>query len=208
MVWMIYFQKMSNHFKKNNYLNDNLKKEMNDLLKDFRIYIESNDLFLTDENKMKFEQQKEKINFTERMNKINEMISNNELFDKIKYDSIIKNGKISAKKCKEIIISFSNLKDIFPKISQKLPILSIYQAFMVKEIGASFGFDIDILNSGTKRLLSYIKKLLNSLEKINLNEQDVDLKKIDIKEYKNVIEKKALELKYFEVGYISTKNAK
>ena len=188
------FSKISNHCKKNNFLNDNLKKEMSELLRDFRMKVEINDLFLTGENEMEFEQLKAKINFTERINKINEALANNELFNKINYDSIIEKGKITAKKCKDIIISLSNLKGIFPEISQNLPVLSIYQAFMVKEIGSGFGLDIDVLNSGTKRLLTYIKKLLFSLEKNNQTEEDVDLKKIDIKEHKNAIEKKALEL--------------
>ena len=188
------FSKISNYFKKNNYPNDDLRKEMKELLRDFRMHVESNDLFLTDEDETKLEQLKAKINFTERMNKINEILANNVLFNKINYDSIIEKGKISGKKCREVILSLSNLKGIFPEISQDLPVLSIYQAFMVKEIGAEFGFEIDSLNSGTKKLLTYIKKLLTSLEKKNINEENVDLKKIDIKEYKNAIEKKALEL--------------
>ena len=76
------------------------------------------------------------------MEEINEIISKNDLFSKIKLESIIINGGIISKKCRDVIISLSNLKNIFPISSENIPILSIFQSFMVKEIGS--GFDIVI----------------------------------------------------------------
>ena len=194
------FKKISNHFKSKKYLDDNLIKEMKELLKEFRLYVESNELFLssTDEGKKALDEFKENINFTERMNKINEIKAKNELLNQINIDSMIEKGRLSAKRSKNIILSLSNLKGVLPEVSRNVPALSIYQAVMVKEIGAGYGLDIDILNSGTKCLLKYIKKVISSLEKDKKNNKDkiddTNINIINIEEYKNVIGKKALEL--------------
>ena len=125
------------------------------------------------------------------MSEISEIISKNDLFSKIKIDSIIFKGGKFAEKCKGVIISLSNLKNIFPSSSENIPILSIFQAFMVKEIGSGYGLDINILNSGTKLLINNMENLLSSirdLKKDNKNKEDDLLDILDTKEILNSLE--------------------
>jgi len=161
------FKKMSEHIKTKNYLNNELSTKMTSLLKDFHSEVGVNKLsqFSIEEDKLFIDKIKLNINFDKRMKEITELTSKNVLFSKIKLESLIENGKKIAKKCKKVIISLSNLKDILPSLYGDLPILSIFQAFMVKEIGEGFGLDINVLNYGTKQLISKMKNILSSMNK-------------------------------------------
>lgn len=190
---------------KNNLLEDKLKIEMEELIKDFRSKVESNKAFLPLEkdNILKMKELKENIQFRERMDKIKKMTKNNELFSNFDVESSIINGRNSAYLTKDIILSLFNFNNILPAVSQDLPIESIYQAFMVKEIGEGYGLDINILNSGTKYLLKHIKNVSSLKEKNpfeksenQIIEQTDDLKNINdinIDEFKDIIKKKSSE---------------
>ena len=66
---------------------------------------------------------------------------------------------------------------------------------MVKEIGAGYGLDINILNSGTKLLMKYIKKLPNVIPKDNIKIDKIDdINKINIDKYSENIQNKAINL--------------
>lgn len=65
---------------------------------------------------------------------------------------------------------------------------------MVKEIGAGFGLYIDIFNSGTNKLVKYIRKYLPLIEKNELKTKKDDFNKVDVIELKNIIEKKAEDI--------------
>ena len=182
------FSKIINHINNKNYLDNKLELEMQNLLKDFRSTVESNKSFLSlkEDDDLTIKELKDNIKFNERMIKIKDMIKDNGLFSDINFESLIEEGKKRAKKCLKVILSLSNFKDILPNISQNLPAISIYQAFMVKEIGAGFGFDIDILNSATNKLLKFIGNYLSSIEKKELNTK-YNFNKVDVEEYKNMI---------------------
>ena len=143
------FKKISKYIKSKNILDKNLKSKIDVLLKNFRIKIEKVNSFFS---KKELEEQKDKINFKDEMNEIKELIKDNEFFNKINIKSIIDNGKELAKNCKKSIISLSGLKGIFPSISNNIPLISILQGFMVKEIEIGFGLNINSLNYALKSL--------------------------------------------------------
>jgi hypothetical protein len=124
------------------------------------------------------------------MEEINKNIQNNEFFSKLDINTLIANGRVSASKCLKVIMSLSNLKGVLPSISQNIPAISIYQAVMVKEIGAGYGLDIDILNSGTNRLIKFMRAL-PKMEKEGKNQNKNEINKINIEEFKDVIQRKA-----------------
>ena len=191
----IIFSKILNHINNKNYLDNKLQLEMQNLLKDFRTIVESDISFLSlkKDDDLIIKKYKDDIKFNERMSMINNMIKDNILLSNINIESLIEEGKKRAKQCLKTILSLSNLKYILPNISQNLPAISIYQAFMVKEIGAGFGIDIDISNSYTTQLLKFIGNHLPLKEKKQLNAVN-DFNKVDVEEFKNVIQQKAQDI--------------
>ena len=179
------FNKIKEHINARNYIDINLKKEMVDLLNDFNSKIVVNESFNSYEkdDKIIIKELKSKMKYNERMTKIMDMTNNNYLFSKINVSSLIINGRNLEEKCKKVIISLSNLKGIFPSVSQDIPILSIFQAVMVKEIAEGYGLNIDILSSGTKFLLSNIRKNLKSMNNIQ-----IDNNKSEILDYNEISE--------------------
>ena len=147
------FKKIKEYFISNNILNEQLKKDMDKLLKKFR-KIENDNCFLTlnDEHNLKFQQLKSKIHFEEKMNNIKKLTEKNEFFSKIKMQSIIDNGRESVKEIIKCILSFSNIRGIMPSISKEIPLISFLRAFMVKEIENGYGLNVNSLNYGLKLL--------------------------------------------------------
>ena len=127
------------------------------------------------------------------MKEVNELISKNDLFSKIGYNILIDNGKKIADKCCDVIISLSKLKQLFPTSSGNVPSISIFQAFMIKEIGEGFGQDINALNSQTKLLMNKLN-ILKENEGMENNNDNEKLSEIldnkEIAEYREVIEEK------------------
>ena len=156
---------------------------MKNLLKDFRSKVEPNKSFISYERSHKeiINSLKLEIDFFNRMKEIYDLTSQNYLLSKFDLMPLIDNGEIIAKKCKEVIISLSNLEDVLP--SGEVPILSVFQAFMVKEIGEGYGLDINVLNSGTKLLINHMKNIVSSLKKEEMEEKiDKKSKILDINE--------------------------
>ena len=177
------FKKIYGHIKGKKYLDEELGNKMKNLLKDFRAIVEPHKSFISYERNHKelIDNLKLKIDFFNRMEEIDDLTSENYLFSKIELMSIVDNGQIIAKKCKDVIISLSNLKDVLP--SGEVPILSIFQAFMVKEIGEGYGLDINILNIGTKLLINHMKNIVSSIKKEDIeNKNDKDFKILDVNE--------------------------
>lgn len=171
---------MHDHIIENKYLDNNLRNRMFELMKDFRSDIQNKNNFgcFDNDDIINIKNYKKDINFNEEMKKIKEITEKNYLFSKINVTSIIENGRKIADNCKNIIISFSKLKGILPNISQDIPAISILQAFMIKEIAEGYGLDMNVLNSGTKFLLSNI---CNNLD-LNQNKGDNKEKKPEEKE--------------------------
>lgn len=191
------FTKIKNYIQEKNIIDQDLKKEMDDVFKDFRSKIETDDAYLNlEEDDLKtILELKKNIKFEERMNKIEKKISNNEFFNSMKLGELFYGGRIRAEICRNVILSFSDLKDSLPDDYEKIPIISVYQACMVKEIGAGYGLDINILNSGTKLLMKYIKKLPNVIPKDNIKiDKFDDINKINVDKYSENIQNKAINL--------------
>ena len=189
------FSKISEYIYNNNYLDEKILSNMEGLIKDYRAEVESHSSFLSlkNDDNLTNKELKDNIKFSQRLEEIKTSIKNNKLFSDINLDSLISNAEISAKECLKVIMSLSKLNGVLPNISQNLPAISIYQAFMVKEIGARFGFDIDIVNIGTKQLLQFINKLLPIKEKTKPNYKIEGVEEVNIEEFQNVIQQKAKE---------------
>ena len=168
------FKKMHDYINEKEYLNNNLKNKMFELMKDFRSDIQNKNNFGCFENDdiINIKNYKADIHFNEHMDEIIELTNKNDLFSKINVSSIINNGREMADKCKDIIISFSKLKGILPNISQNIPAISILQAFMVKEIAEGYGLDINVVNSGTQYLLSSIFNNFNLNQSKDNNDEN------------------------------------
>ena len=128
------------------------------------------------------------------MKEIYDLTSKNDLLSKFEFMPLLDNGQRIAKKCKDVIISLSNLTDILP--SGEIPILSVFQAFMVKEIGEGYGLDINVLNHGTKLLINNMKKKVSSMKEEDMiskkdnNKNDKILKTDEIIQSLDIIKDK------------------
>ena len=188
------FQKIKDHIENKNYLNKELGDKMKNLLKDYRSQVAYDKSFFDDDkDKNWIEKKKSVIDFDKRMKEINELISKNDFFSKIGYNILIDNGKKIADKCCDVIISLSKLKQLFPTSSGNVPSISIFQAFMIKEIGEGFGQDINALNSQTKLLMNKLN-ILKENEGMENNNDNEKLSEIldnkEITEYREVIKEK------------------
>ena len=75
---------------------------------------------------------------------------------------------------------------MLPSSSGNIPVLSIFQAFMVKEIGEGFGLDINSLISGTNLLINNITKILSSKKSKKLDNQNNNNDLSDILDSKEI----------------------
>ena len=106
------------------------------------------------------------------------------MFKLLNIDSIIESGKKPAIKCKNVINSLNNISTSLENFEYDIPIISFFQAFMVKEIGEIFGYNTKEMNYGLRSYLNQInkkfikgnytleedeKKELNKTIKINMN---------------------------------------
>ena len=176
------FEKIFNYITEKNILDNQLKEKMDELMKNFR-KIEKNEFSLffgelneKEENKIILEA-KNKLNYKEKIDELNKLWESNEFFAKISIKSILDNGRLFAKSCNNVLISLSNLKGILPSISKDLPLISILQAFMVKEIEMGYGLNINSLNYGLRILKNNFDTILlnnnnNELKNNNINDED------------------------------------
>ena len=199
------FEKVSNYITDKNILDKTLKEKMDKLIKDFRT-IEKNEFSLffdelnEDEEKAKILEAKNKINFKDRIDEINKLWESNKFFEKISIESILENGRLFAKSCNNVLITLSNLKGILPTISKDIPLISVLQAFMVKEIETGYGLNINSLNYGLKILKNKFYTILlnnnNKLENrgINANNKREVLNEQKINENLDSISKRIYDL--------------
>ena len=188
------FKKISNYIKDKKILDENLKSKMDNLLQKFRMVEENCSIIsLKEEDKSKITNLKEKIQFNQKMEEIKKICNSNDYFSSIDINSIIENGKNNAQNCKEVIISLSNLQGILPRISQTLPLLSIFQGYMIKLIKDGFGLNNDSLKYGIKLLNNDFDSILEENKNKNINEIKKDKKILDegdLNDIFNEIEKK------------------
>ena len=190
------FKKISEYLTNNKILNENLKSKIDKLLDGFR-KIEKKDIFLSEkeEDKIKINELKKAINFDEGMKEIKDICKTNVFFSKvIDYNQIIEYGKTFAENCKKTILSLSKLKGILPSVSKDLPLISILQGYMVKEIEEGFGLNVNSLNYGLKFLKNNLndlfeKKVLDDEKKGENNDYDI-LNEDRLDDWFDIIEKK------------------
>ena len=80
------------------------------------------------------------------------------MFKLLNIDSIIECGKKPAIKCKNVINSLNNISQNLRNFEFDIPIISFFQAFMVKEIGEIFGYNTKEMNYGLRSYLTQINK--------------------------------------------------
>ena len=189
------FEKIFDHMdKKMRSVNENnLKKKMDLLIKDFR-EIEKNKIFISqDENdKLEFEELKSKKDFKKRIDEIKDIWESNDFFAKINIESILENGRLNSQNCKNIIISLSNLKGILPSVDKDTQLISILQAFFVKEIETGYGLNINSLNYGLKLLKNNFDDIVSNkkIDELDDNIKDMILNKNKLCQNIDAISKK------------------
>jgi len=124
------------------------------------------------------------------------------MFKYLDTETILKRGKESVKKCLTIINSLCKISEVFKNIDNSIPAISYFQAFMVKEIGEIYGFNINEINiefnsylreirdnAKNMELLYYQKyKNSNNIEKIKLRSDIIE------KQLKSELEKSNKEI--------------
>ena len=174
------FQKISKSIKDKNIFDTNIKSKMDNLLNKFR-KIEKNSFFLSqkEEDIIKINNLKNDIKFNKKMEEIKKLCESNEYFSNIDPNVIIDNGQKNAESCKKVIISLSNLQGIFPRISEKYPLISIFQGYMVKLIKDGFGLNTDSLLYGITILKEESKNIFEEKKNKEIDEKQNDKKILD-----------------------------
>ena len=153
------FKRIHKIFTKENQLNEEMKNKIEELCKK---YDNINDKPFEEQNK-----ETEIDNLKEEVKALkNDLNSKSEMFKYLNINNIIKVGQKSANKCRKVINSLGNISDVFPSINNKIPAISFFQAFMVKEIGEIFGFDLNGMNN---EINTYFKNMEDNLKKIDLD---------------------------------------
>ena len=184
------FGRISDYITEKNILDNKLKVKMDELMRIFRT-IEKNEFSLffdelnEEEEYKKILEAKNKLNYKEKIEELNKLWESNEFFAKISIKSILENGRLFAKSCKNVLISLSNLKGILPNISKDIPLISILQAFMVKEIEMGYGLNINSLNYGLTILKKNFDSILLNNNNFNDNNNINELENNDINDNNN-----------------------
>ena len=149
--------------------NTEINKDINDLCNKYkRLYDKPLEIQNEDDN---FKEEVEQLK-----NKLNE---NYDLFNNINIKSIKRTGITASNICRNLINSLGNLSEILPDFEDnenenendnKIPAISYFQAFMVREIGEIFGFNLEEINRGIDdRLKQKVSSL--DLDIFNINKK-------------------------------------
>ena len=145
--------------------NTEINKDINDLCNKYkRLYDKPLEIQNEDDNfKGEVAQLKKKLN------------ENYDLFNYINIKNIKRTGIVASNICRRLINSLGNLSEIMPDFEEneneiKIPAISYFQAFMVREIGEIFGFNIEEINRGIDdRLKQKVSSL--DLDIFNINKK-------------------------------------
>jgi len=122
-------------------------------------------------------------------------LNKNLIFKNLNLNNIKEHGQKISNKYERNIILLSDLKNVFPKTLNDIPILSFLQAFMVKEIGAGYGFDFENVSFCFKQFDKKIKDFKIDDFKKKKEEDEVEKEKNKIEIFKvSQIEKQKNEL--------------
>ena len=142
------FKRLYIIYKEKNKFSDETKKKINNFIKEYHMEnlnpenIKDGVLSKTDDIKKELEK---KVN----------------MFKYLNIDSIIKSGIKPANRCKKVINSLRNISNKLSDFDD-FPAISLFQAFMVKEIGEIFGYDTNMMNYGIKLYLMKIESFFKS----------------------------------------------
>ena len=190
------FKRIHKIFCEENQLNEELKNKIEKLCKKYYYF---NERPLEEQNKEKIaDNLKEEAESLKK-----DLNTKSEMFKCLNINNIIKVGEKSVKKCRKVINSLGNISDIFPSINNKIPAISFFQAFMVKEIGEIFGFDLNGMNDEVK---AYFSSMEDNFKKIDLDlySKIKETKDKKIKLSNDIIEKQLkLELEKSNNEFIS-----
>ena len=154
------FKRIHKIFDKDNQLNEEMKNKIEKLCKK---YENINDKPFEDP----FKKEKEINDLIKEVKVLkNDLNSKSEMFKYLDINNIIKVGQKSVNKCRKVINSLGNISDVFPSINDKIPAISFFQAFMVKEIGEIFGFDVNGMND---EINTYFIKMEDNFKNIDLD---------------------------------------
>ena len=141
------FKRLYDIYREKNKFSEELLKNIKECEREYHIGVIKNQEIISEELSKKIEKMKKELK--ERI----------QMFTYLNINSIINSGKKPAIKCKNVINSLRNISNEIHNIDNiKIPAISFFQAYMVKEIGEIFGYDTKEMNYGLKLYLNQIKK--------------------------------------------------
>ena len=144
------FKRIHEIFTEKNKYDKNLEKIIKNLLKQYEnIYEKPLEQQTKEEDIKAFENNSKLLK-----NELNEQLF---MFKSLDTETIIKRGRESVKKCLKIINSLCKISEVFKNIEDSIPAISYFQAFMVREIGEIYGFNINEINKEFNCYLMDIK---------------------------------------------------
>lgn len=175
------FKRIHKIFTEKNKFNENIDEKIN------KLYNYYDKIF----NKPHEEQTKEKdiSNYEKEVKNLKIELDNKiDMFKCMEIDKIKTEGIKSANKCRKIINLLGNISGVFHEINEDIPAISFFQAFMVKEIGEIFGFDLTEMN---KEIKAYLKKVEENVDNRDFGLYNIlkDDKNKTIKLNKDIIKK-------------------
>ena len=172
-------------FKEKNKINENFNEEIKNLLKKFE---NINDKPLETYNK-----EIDLFNYSEELKTLKNKLDNEiYMFRDVNIDNIIKTGEKLVNKCRNMINSLGNLSQVLNSVDNTIPAISFFQAFMVKEIGEIFGFDLNDLDKEVKEYFNIIKNSIKDMD-VYMYYNRKKTKEINMKVNMDIIEKELKE---------------
>ena len=200
------FNRIHQIFIEKNKLNND--KDIKDLKEKFeKLYKEYKKIYEGPSEKIDINDKSgKKYKFQEKVNELKkELDKKYEMFNYIKINNIIETGEKSANKCRKVINSLSNISNVLKNINEldDIPAISYFQAFMVKEIGEIFGFNLKEINQEIKSYLDNIEKSISELELYSISDNKIKEKENKVEVSMDIIAKQLKnELENFNKDFI------
>lgn len=151
------FKRMNKIFKEKNQFNEDINQIIEKLIKNYKNMYEKP---LEKQNREE-ELKKLEIEINELKNKLDQ---NSEMFKNIDISSIINTGTKSVIRCNNLINSLGDMSKVFESINKIIPAISFFQAFMIKEIGEIYGFNLNEMNKEVSNYFTNIEANIKNLD--------------------------------------------
>ena len=172
-------------FKEKNKINENFNEEIKNLLKKFEN--------INDKPLEMYNKEIDLFNYSEELKTLKNKLDNEiYMFRDVNIDNIIKTGEKLVNKCRNMINSLGNLSQVLNSVDNTIPAISFFQAFMVKEIGEIFGFDLNDLDKEVKEYFNIIKNSIENMD-VYMYYNRKKTKEINMKVNMDIIEKELKE---------------